>query len=226
VAEDLRSTGGLEEPHRRHSSGARGRRQEAHVHRDDVPARVPVHRPVTEGASASGAAASRPAKVWSDVMTRSAQLHQCLERMSSKAERQIVFVTGEPGIGKTAVADAFIDRAADASPDIRLARGQLHRGLWEQEAIYPMLEYWRGCAAGTAETRSSRSWRPRLPPGSSSFRAAHPGPWRNFEARSPGRHPRADAAGDRRRAGGDRVAKAARDRCSRISSGSTIRPSI
>src|SRR5438132_11109376 len=59
--------------------------------------------PVTEGAAASGAAASRPAKVLVGRDDALSQLHQCLERMSKKGERQIVFLTGEPGIGKTAV---------------------------------------------------------------------------------------------------------------------------
>jgi DNA-binding winged helix-turn-helix (wHTH) protein len=104
--------------------------------------------PVTEGASASGEAASRPAKVLVGRDGALAQLHQCLERMSSKGERQIVFVTGEPGIGKTAVADAFIDRAADASPDIRLARGQCIEGYGGREAYYPMLEVLAGLCRG------------------------------------------------------------------------------
>src|SRR5256712_145554 len=55
--------------------------------------------PVTDGASASGAAASRPAKVLVGRDDALAQLHQCLGRMSKKDERQIVFLTGEPGIG-------------------------------------------------------------------------------------------------------------------------------
>ena len=104
--------------------------------------------PVTEGASASGAAASRPAKVLVGRDDALAQLHQCLERMSSKGERQIVFVTGEPGIGKTAVADAFIDRAADESPDIHLARGQCIEGYGSREAYYPMLEVLAGLCRG------------------------------------------------------------------------------
>src|SRR5882672_7388718 len=103
--------------------------------------------PVTEGASASGAAASRPAKVLVGRDDALAQLHQCLERMSSKGERQIVFVTGEPGIGKTAVADAIIDRAAE-SPDIRLARGQCIEGYGSREAYYPMLEVLAGLCRG------------------------------------------------------------------------------
>ena len=96
--------------------------------------------PVTDGASASGAAASRPARVLVGRDDALAQLDQCLRRMSKTGERQIVFVTGEPGIGKTGVADAFIDRAADESPDIRLARGQCIEGYGSREAYYPMLE--------------------------------------------------------------------------------------
>src|SRR5882724_3711071 len=49
--------------------------------------------PVTEGGLASHAAASRPAKVLVGRDDALAQRHQCLERMSSKGERQIVFVT-------------------------------------------------------------------------------------------------------------------------------------
>ena len=104
--------------------------------------------PVTEGASARGAAGSRPAKVLVGRDDALAQLHQCLEQMSSKGERQIVFVTGEPGIGKSAVADAFIDRAAEASPDIRLARGQCIEGYGSREAYYPMLEVLAGLCRG------------------------------------------------------------------------------
>jgi DNA-binding winged helix-turn-helix (wHTH) protein/tetratricopeptide (TPR) repeat protein len=104
--------------------------------------------PVTESASASGAAASRPARILVGRDDALARLHQYLERMSSKGERQIVFVTGEPGIGKTAVADAFIDRAADASPDIRLARGQCIEGYGSREAYYPMLEVLAGLCRG------------------------------------------------------------------------------
>jgi DNA-binding winged helix-turn-helix (wHTH) protein len=103
--------------------------------------------PVTDGASASGAAA-RPAKALVGRGDALAQLHQCLERMSKKGERQIVFVTGEPGIGKTAVADAFIDQAADESPDIHLARGQCIEGYGSKEAYYPMLEVLAGLCRG------------------------------------------------------------------------------
>src|SRR5712692_1144394 len=44
--------------------------------------------------------------------TELAQLHRWLDK-SLAGERQIVFVTGEPGIGKTTVVDAFLARLAD-----------------------------------------------------------------------------------------------------------------
>ncbi len=95
--------------------------------------------PVTEGASTRRVAASRPAKVLVGRDGPLAELRQCLGRMSN-GERQIVFVTGEPGVGKTAVADAFIDRAATEAPDIRIARGQCIEGYGSKEAYYPVLE--------------------------------------------------------------------------------------
>jgi len=149
-------------------------RQEAHVHRDDVPAGYRFIAPVTEGASGKRAAASRPAKVLVGRDDALAQLHQCLERMSSKGERQIVFVTGEPGIGKTAVADAFIDRQQTRRLTFVLARGQCIEAMGAGKPITRCWKYWRGLCRGTAETRSSRSWRPRLPPGSSSFPRCSP----------------------------------------------------
>src|SRR5258705_8213030 len=103
--------------------------------------------PVTEGASASSSAASGPAKVLVGRGGQLAELHQCLGRMS-KGERQIVFVTGEPGIGKTAVADAFIGRAATEAPDIRIARGQWIEGYGSKEAYYPVLEALSGLYRG------------------------------------------------------------------------------
>jgi tetratricopeptide (TPR) repeat protein len=57
-----------------------------------------------------------------------------------KGERQIVFVTGEPGIGKTALVDEFQRRAAAEEPSLRIARGQCVEGYGGTEAYYPMLE--------------------------------------------------------------------------------------
>ena len=54
-------------------------------------------------------------------------------------QRQLVFVTGEAGIGKTTLLDAFQQRAA-GYPSLRIARGQCIEGFGGKEAYYPMLE--------------------------------------------------------------------------------------
>jgi DNA-binding winged helix-turn-helix (wHTH) protein len=103
--------------------------------------------PVTEGAAARPAMASASAKVVVGREGSLAELHQYLRRMSN-GERQTVFVTGEAGIGKTAVADAFVDRAASEAADIRIARGQCIEGYGSKEAYYPMLEALAGLCRG------------------------------------------------------------------------------
>jgi DNA-binding winged helix-turn-helix (wHTH) protein/tetratricopeptide (TPR) repeat protein len=65
-----------------------------------------------------------------------------LESLLSKAlqgQRQVVFVTGEAGIGKTTLTDLFHQRAA-FRPNVRIARGQCVEGFGGKEAYYPMLE--------------------------------------------------------------------------------------
>ena len=61
-----------------------------------------------------------------------------LRRWLGKAvqgDRQMVFVTGEPGIGKTAVVDAFV---ADAARGSRLRRARaVCRALWPQRSVSP-----------------------------------------------------------------------------------------
>ncbi|HKN16701.1 MAG TPA: AAA family ATPase [Candidatus Sulfotelmatobacter sp.] len=59
---------------------------------------------------------------------------------SSRKQRQLVFITGEPGIGKTALADEFQRQAAAVTPNLRVARGQCVEGYGGKEAYYPMLE--------------------------------------------------------------------------------------
>jgi DNA-binding winged helix-turn-helix (wHTH) protein/tetratricopeptide (TPR) repeat protein len=66
------------------------------------------------------------------------ELRESLEK-AFNYQHQIVFITGEAGIGKTALADEFQRRAAEA-PAIRIARGQCVEGYGGKEAYYPMLE--------------------------------------------------------------------------------------
>src|SRR5262245_18133250 len=65
-------------------------------------------------------------------------LHQWLERVRQGA-RQIVFITGEPGLGKTAVVNAFVEDVAGAG-DVWLARGQCIDHFGRGEAYLPVLE--------------------------------------------------------------------------------------
>src|SRR5262249_61972002 len=66
-------------------------------------------------------------------------LGACLHR-TMQGQRQLVLVSGEPGIGKTALVDAFQQQALAAVPGLRLARGQCLDGYGGREADYPMLE--------------------------------------------------------------------------------------
>src|SRR5215475_7315564 len=65
------------------------------------------------------------------------RLERCLEGALS-GDRQLVFVTGEAGVGKTTLVDAF-HRAAALVPAIRIARGQCVEGFGGKEAYYPVL---------------------------------------------------------------------------------------
>ena len=65
-----------------------------------------------------------------------------LEQHLAKAlagQRQVIFVTGDAGIGKTTVVDLFHQRSADRE-ELRIARGQCVEGFGGKEAYYPMLE--------------------------------------------------------------------------------------
>ena len=66
------------------------------------------------------------------------QMHSWLAKMN-RGERQIVFVTGEAGIGKTALVDTFIQSAASEG-NIRIGRGQCLEHYGTSEAYLPVLE--------------------------------------------------------------------------------------
>jgi predicted ATPase/DNA-binding winged helix-turn-helix (wHTH) protein len=55
-----------------------------------------------------------------------------------RGERRVVFVSGEPGIGKTALVDAFLDRAANIG-EASVGRGQCIEHLGAGEAYLPIL---------------------------------------------------------------------------------------
>jgi predicted ATPase len=57
-------------------------------------------------------------------------------------QRRVVFVTGEAGIGKTALVDAFCQRldSGSAALPVRLGRGQCVEGFGRKEEYYPVME--------------------------------------------------------------------------------------
>jgi tetratricopeptide (TPR) repeat protein len=55
-------------------------------------------------------------------------------------QRQVVFITGEPGIGKTTLVDEFQRRAAAEVTGLHIARGKCIEGYGGKEAYYPMLK--------------------------------------------------------------------------------------
>ncbi|HSE25476.1 MAG TPA: AAA family ATPase [Pyrinomonadaceae bacterium] len=59
--------------------------------------------------------------------------------LAGNGHRQIVFITGEPGIGKTSLVDNFLLQINKHQP-IRTALGQCIESYREQEAFYPVLE--------------------------------------------------------------------------------------
>jgi len=71
-------------------------------------------------------------------------------RLASRGERQVVFVAGEPGIGKTALVDEFERQARTAAPAIRIGRGQCIEGYGGTEAYYPILEALGQLCSGSA----------------------------------------------------------------------------
>lgn len=75
------------------------------------------------------------------IVGREGALQQLDEALSAalKGQRQIVFITGEAGIGKTTLVDVFHQSAAFHAR-VRIARGQCVEGFGGKEAYYPILE--------------------------------------------------------------------------------------
>jgi DNA-binding winged helix-turn-helix (wHTH) protein/predicted ATPase len=75
--------------------------------------------------------------------TELVQLHNLFKKALA-GERQIVFVTGEPGIGKTTLVDAFLQRLDSQrqtlGAGVQIVRGQCIEQYGQGEAYLPMLE--------------------------------------------------------------------------------------
>ncbi len=94
--------------------------------------------PTESGPASRSAVVSRPGAL---VVGRDRELNElrlCLARIRA-AERQIVFVTGEAGIGKTTIVEAFLAEAAERH-DLRVAHGRCVEHYGAGEAFLPLME--------------------------------------------------------------------------------------
>ncbi|HLH43582.1 MAG TPA: AAA family ATPase [Bryobacteraceae bacterium] len=76
------------------------------------------------------------------------ELNACFQKIL-EGRRQVVFITGESGIGKTTVSDAF-ERSLARGQTVCIARGQCLEGFGGKEPYYPLLEALGQLSAGPA----------------------------------------------------------------------------
>lgn len=100
-----------------------------------------------------------------ELVGRDAPLNELLSGLKRmlQGERQLVFITGEPGIGKTALVDEFQRRAAEEVTRISIARGQCVEGYGGKEPYFPMLEALAQLCGTSAENFTFRTLVERAP---------------------------------------------------------------
>ena len=90
--------------------------------------------------------AAEPSGTWAETAKKLVGRNPAIDELDRgldkavRAERQIAFITGEAGVGKTALVDDFQRRAAANIPSLRIARGQCVEGFGGKEPYYPVLE--------------------------------------------------------------------------------------
>ncbi len=92
-----------------------------------------------------------------------AQLH-CYLESARAGQRQVIFVTGEAGIGKTTLVDVF-QQQAGRHPNLLVARGQCIEGFGGTEAYYRYSKRWARCSPGPRTPLWWNSWQDKRPPG-------------------------------------------------------------
>src|SRR5262245_6738213 len=106
------------------------------VHRRGYRYTGSINRSVTDGPAERDGVASSVRLVGREVELDALDRHL---RHAARGERRVIFVTGEPGIGKTAVVEAFVKHAA-RDGDVRVACGQCVEHYGAGEAYLPWLE--------------------------------------------------------------------------------------
>jgi predicted ATPase len=95
-------------------------------------------------------------------------IHQAMAK-AMQGDRQVLFVTGEVGIGKTSLVDDFC-RHLSANGEIRIARGQSVEGFGGKEPYYPVMEALTHLCPDTGDGKGLRilqqkapNWHAKLP---------------------------------------------------------------
>lgn len=151
---------------------------------------------VTENAEAERGQAPAPAPHGgqpAEIVGRDAELaylHAQAQLMTG-GQRRVVLVSGEAGIGKTSLVDAFCCQAGSVSPAL-VARGQCVQGFGEKEEYYPLMEaLGQLCASPDGElacqilSRMAPNWMAML--GSHAEPVASAAQWPTAAERKPGR---------------------------------------
>src|SRR6185436_13507730 len=106
-----------------------------------TPKPAPPKQQIIQDDSPSGTFLSGAFSIYSGVVGREQALGTLQRRLrrTLRGQRQVVFVTGEAGIGKTSLVDAFA-RTIPRDGSIRLGRGQCLEQYGTGEAYLPVLE--------------------------------------------------------------------------------------
>jgi predicted ATPase len=115
-----------------------------------------AHRAAAEMAAQDGAGAALVGRE-EELAFLGTQLRQL-----ASGQRRVVFVSGEAGIGKTALVDAFC-RQLDSSRGTRVARGQCLQGIGGKEEYYPVTEALGQLCTGRDGEAASRVLASRSP---------------------------------------------------------------
>lgn len=103
----------------------------------------------------------RPRKTMVGRDTALAALKQALGKAKA-GQRQVIFVTGEAGIGKTTLVDAFQQETVGVSCG-RIARGNCVEGFGGKEAYYPVLDAFAHLLNGADESAILQALAKRAP---------------------------------------------------------------
>jgi DNA-binding SARP family transcriptional activator len=102
-------------------------------------AEVPAHPIPLPFVAPAGAPAAAPAPDFVGRDAELARLHQFLEGALG-GNGQVVFITGEAGTGKTALADEFCRRALEVNPDLVIANGNCNAYTGHGDPYLPFRE--------------------------------------------------------------------------------------